>query len=135
MDTNTAIITILVAVVGGLGGLSSLIKTILDYRSQKRKDTEESKLKSLTTQIESLQEEQKFDALNQSKTLLLLLINFYPNDHQSILKEAENYRFILHGNTWMIDLLKKWADKEEVNIDYILNYHINEGEKNVNIHR
>ena len=124
MDTNTAIVTIIVGLAGGLGGASALAKTIFDIRQQKKKEREDAKFKQLITEMDALKAEQREDALNQSKLLLLLLINFFPKDHQSILSEAEKYRFTLNGNTWMIDVLKKWADKEDVNIDYIINYHV-----------
>ena len=124
MDTNTAIVTIIVGIVGGLGGLSALLKTVFDIRQQRKKEREDSRFKQLTLEMEKIQEEQRQEALNQSKLLLLLLINFYPTDHQSILAEAEKYRFVLKGNTWVLDILTKWAEQEKVNIDYIINYRI-----------
>ena len=47
----------------------------------------------------------------------------YLRKYFSSYEEAENYFFTLKGDSWMIEILTKWAEEENVDINYIKKVH------------
>lgn len=47
------------------------------------------------------------------------LIRNYPNEIKIIIDQAEYYFLQLHGNSWAWVLLSKWAEENNVDIEYL----------------
>lgn len=114
---NDTVLTILVALLGS-SGLFTVIQLLLNrYFNKKDKINEVSQL------LFTLRERIHLSELSDSRTQLLILINHYHDNHYAILKEAENYFCTLKGDSWMIEILTKWAEEENVDINYIKKVH------------
>lgn len=114
---NDTILTILIALLGS-SGLFTVIQLLLNrYFNKKDKIGEVSQL------LSALKKRIHLSELSDSRTQLLILINHYHDNHYAILKEAENYFCTLKGDSWMIEILTKWAEEEDINIDYIKRVH------------
>lgn len=110
-------LTIIIALLSS-SGLFTVIQLLLNrYFSKKDKIDEVSK------SLSALRERTHLRELSDSRTQLLILINHYHDNHYAILNEAENYFCTLKGDSWMIEILTKWAEEENVNIDYIKRVH------------
>lgn len=114
---NDTALTILIALLGS-SGLFTVIQLLLNrYFNKKDKIDEVSQL------LSALKKRIHLSELSDSRTQLLILINHYHDNHYAILKEAENYFCTLKGDSWMIEILTKWAEEEDINIDYIKRVH------------
>lgn len=114
---NNTALTILIALLGS-SGLFTVIQLLLNrYFNKKDKIDEVSQL------LSALKKRIHLSELSDSRTQLLILINHYHDNHYAILKEAENYFCTLKGDSWMIEILTKWAEEEDINIDYIKRVH------------
>ena len=113
-DTALAIIIALL----GSSGLFTVIQLLLN-RYFSKKD----KIDEVSQSLSALRERTHLSELSDSRTQLLILINHYHDNHYAILNEAENYFCTLKGDSWMIEILTKWAEEENVNIDYIKRVH------------
>ena len=98
---NDTVLTILVALLGS-SGLFTVIQLLLN-RYFSKKD----KINEVSQSLSALKERTHLSELSDSRTQLLILINHYHDNHYAILKEAENYFFILKGDSWMIEILTK----------------------------
>ena len=114
---NEMVLTILVALLGS-SGLFTVIQLLLN-RYFSKKD----KINEVSQSLSALKERTHLSELSDSRTQLLILINHYRDNHYAILKEAENYFCTLKGDSWMIEILTKWAEEENVNINYIKKVH------------
>ncbi len=102
----------------GSSGLFTVIQLLLN-RYFSKKD----KIDEVSQSLSALKERTHLSELSDSRTQLLILINHYHDNHYAILNEAENYFCTLKGDSWMIEILTKWAEEENVNIDYIKRVH------------
>lgn len=102
----------------GSSGLFTVIQFLLN-RYFSKKD----KIDEVSQSLSALRERTHLSELSDSRTQLLILINHYHDNHYAILNEAENYFCTLKGDSWMIEILTKWAEEENVNIDYIKRVH------------
>lgn len=102
----------------GSSGLFTVIQLLLN-RYFSKKD----KIDEVSQSLSALRERIHLSELSDSRTQLLILINHYHDNHYVILNEAENYFCTLKGDSWMIEILTKWAEEENVNIDYIKRVH------------
>lgn len=102
----------------GSGGLFTVIQLLLN-RYFSKKD----KIDEVSQSLSALRERTHLSEISDSRTQLLILINHYHDNHYAILNEAENYFCTLKGDSWMIEILTKWAEEENVNIDYIKRVH------------
>lgn len=114
---NDTALTILVALLGS-SGLFTVIQLFLN-RYFSKKD----KIDEVSQSLSALKERTYLSELSDSRTQLLILINHYHDNHYAILKEAENYFCTLKGDSWMIEILTKWAEEENVDINYIKKVH------------
>lgn len=114
---NDTILTVLIALLGS-SGLFTMIQFLLNryFNKKDKKDEIHQIIMSLAGRTQSSE-------LSDCRTQLLILINHYKDNHYAILKEAENYFFTLKGDSWMIEILTKWAEEENVDIDYIKRVH------------
>lgn len=110
-------VTIILACLGS-GGLFALLQTILNRIFSKHDQHDESK-----AILKKLSDHTNISDLNDSRIQLLILINHYPQCHQEILKEAENYFIKLKGDSWVASIVTNWAEKEHVDIEYIKRAH------------
>ena len=105
-------VTILVAVLsssGLIGGIFSVINTVLSRkaaRSDKQKEIE-----AKLAELEKATQENKMDA---TRVQMLLLMSDYPDDKQEILKIAERYFKDMGGNFYMDSLFSKWLKKNDL---------------------
>lgn len=120
------IMTITLACIGS-SGFFALIQFILN-RIFTKHDNKDSQIKSL----KRLAERADTGDLNDSRIQLLILINHYPQYHQEILKEAENYFINLKGDSWVDSIVTNWAEKENVDIEYIKRAHESTVKSNYN---
>lgn len=102
----------------GSSGLFTVIQLLLN-RYFSKKD----KIDEVSQSLSALRERTHLSELSDSRTQLLILINHYHDNHYAILNEAENYFCTLKGDSWMVEILTKWAEEENVNIDYIKRVH------------
>ena len=114
---NEMVLTILVALLGS-SGLFTVIQLLLN-RYFSKKD----KINEVSQSLSALKERTHLSELSDSRTQLPMLINHYHDNHYAILKEAENYFCTLKGDSWMIEILTKWAEEENVDINYIKKVH------------
>lgn len=114
MDTIT---TIVIAVISStaVGGVVQLLLNRM-FVKRDRKDNVSISLKDIDKRLRRTE-------LADSQTHLLLLINFYPSDHKSILCEAEHYICELGGNAWIWSILTEWARAEGVSIAHLEEVH------------
>lgn len=102
----------------GSGGLFTVIQLLLNRHFSKK-----DKIDEVSQSLSALRERTHLSEISDSRTQLLILINHYHDNHYAILNEAENYFCTLKGDSWMIEILTKWAEEENVNIDYIKRVH------------
>ena len=114
---NDTVLTILVALLGS-NGLFTVIQFLLNRHFNKK-----DKINEVSQLLFTLRERIHLSELSDSRTQLLILINHYHDNHYAILKEAENYFCTLKGDSWMIEILTKWAEEENVDINYIKRVH------------
>lgn len=114
---NDTALTILIALLGSSGLFTTIQFLLNKYFNKKDKTNETSQL------LFTLRERIHLSELSDSRTQLLILINHYHDNHYAILKEAENYFCTLKGDSWMIEILTKWAEEENVDINYIKRVH------------
>ena len=107
---NDTALTILIALLGS-SGLFTIIQFLLNRHFNKR-----DKINEVNQLLFTLRERIHLSELSDSRTQLLILINHYHDNHYAILKEAENYFCTLKGDSWMIEILTKWAEEENVDI-------------------
>lgn len=110
-------LTILLACLGS-SGFFALVQFLLT-RVFKKKDAEDETAKTL----KELRKSARISELNDYRTHVLILINHFPQDHQAILTAATDY-FRAGGDSWLYNIVCKWAEKEDVNVDYISELHI-----------
>lgn len=93
----------LVLAILGSGALSALISGVFaainNYQNNKKANNDE-KLKKLEIDI--------------VRTQLLLMMAYYPNNVQEILKVAEHYFADLHGNWYATSLFFSFLEKNEI---------------------
>lgn len=112
MTISETAVTILVAVLsssGLIGGIFSVINTVLSRkaaRSDKQKEIE-----AKLAELEKATQENKMDA---TRVQMLLLMSDYPDDKQEILKIAERYFKDMGGNFYMDSLFSKWLIKNDL---------------------
>lgn len=111
------ITTIIIACIGS-SGFFAVIQMLLNrlFIKHDNKDENSKSLKRLAERADT-------GDLNDSRIQLLILINHYPQCHTEILKEAENYFINLHGDSWVASIVTDWAQKENVDIEYIKRAH------------
>ena len=114
---NNTALTILIALLGS-SGLFTTIQFLLNRHFNKK-----DKINEVSQLLFTLKERIHLSELSDSRTQLLILINHYHDNHYAILKEAENYFCTLKGDSWMIEILTKWAEEENVDINYIKRVH------------
>lgn len=114
---NDTTLTILIALLGSSGLFTTIQFLLNKYFNKKDKTNETSQL------LFTLRKRIHLSELSDSRTQLLILINHYHDNHYAILKEAENYFCTLKGDSWMIEILTKWAEEENVDINYIKRVH------------
>lgn len=114
---NDTALTILIALLGS-SGLFTIIQFLLNRHFNKK-----DKINEVNQLLFTLRERIHLSELSDSRTQLLILINHYHDNHYAILKEAENYFCTLEGDSWMIEILTKWAEEENVDINYIKRVH------------
>lgn len=114
---NDTALTILVALLGS-SGLFTVIQFLLNRHFNKK-----DKINEVSQLLFTLRERIHLSELSDSRTQLLILINHYHDNHYAILKEAENYFCTLKGDSWMIEILTKWSEEENVDINYIKRVH------------
>lgn len=114
---NDTMLAVLIALLGS-SGLFTMIQFLLNRYFNKKDKKDE-----IHQTIMSLAKRTHLSELSDCRTQLLILINHYSDNHYAILKEAENYFFNLKGDSWMIEILIKWAEEENVDIDYIKRVH------------
>lgn len=97
---------ILIAVLGG-GNLILFIKFLIERHDKKAEKDEEDKKEDIKKTLAKLEK----DGL---RTQLLLLILIKPGEKTEILRLAEHYFKVLHGNWYMTSIFNNWLKTENV---------------------
>ena len=97
---------ILIAVLGG-GNLILFIKFLIERHDKKAEKAEEDKKDDIQNKLLVLEK----DGL---RTQLLLLILIKPGEKTEILRIAEHYFKVLHGDWYMTSIFNKWLKAENV---------------------
>lgn len=104
MDT---IKTILVAALSG--GLFTFIIFFVQ-----RKDNKNDQLDKLEKAIAEIQEKLIIAEKDRIRTQMLIMMNHYPDDRIEIMKLAEHYFAVLHGDWYMTSIFNKWLEKNSI---------------------
>lgn len=114
---SEATVTLLVALLsssGLIGGIFSIINTIISRKTARGDKQEEIKkelaeLKANTEkEIAEIKTEVQENRLDMARIQLMLLMSDYPDDVSEIMKAAEKYFVTLGGNFYMDTLFAKW---------------------------
>lgn len=114
---SEATVTLLVALLsssGLIGGIFSIINTIISRKTARGDKQEEIKkelaeLKANTEkEIAEIKSEVQENRLDMARIQLMLLMSDYPDDVSEIMKAAEKYFVTLGGNFYMDTLFAKW---------------------------
>lgn len=97
---------ILIAVLGG-GNLILFIKFLIERHDKKVEKEEDEKKDDIKNTLNKLEK----DGL---RTQLLLLILIKPEEKTEILRLAEHYFKVLHGNWYMTSIFNNWLKAENV---------------------
>lgn len=127
--------TIIVAIIGGIGGICAGIVSILKFVSE-RKDLKEQrsienilddKLSPIISCLDKLDKhrskqdkELKETRLDTTRIQLMMLIEHQPYNHDTIIKVAERYFLELDGNWIMAAEFLDWSEKEKVKVSPLL---------------
>lgn len=114
---------ILVAILGAVAGLSTLIIFFVNRHDSKKFFTEDEKKEILVAvrKIPTIE-------LDTMRLQILNLIQHSPNNHDTILNLCRQYFKKLHGNSYMIAIVCEWGKQEgidqQVIAELINNEHI-----------
>lgn len=97
---------ILLGVLGG-GNLVLFIKFLIERQDRKKEKAEDKEQEGIKNKLLVLEK----DGL---RTQLLLLILIRPDEQTEILRIAEHYFKVLHGNWYMTSIFNKWLKTHEV---------------------
>lgn len=97
---------ILLGVLGG-GNLILFIKFLIERHDRKKEKAEEKEQEGIKNKLLVLEK----DGL---RTQLLLLILIRPNEQTEILRIAEHYFGVLHGNWYMTSIFNKWLEDNDI---------------------
>ena len=97
---------VLIAVLGG-GNLILFIKFLIERHDKKVEKEEDEKKDDIKNTLNKLEK----DGL---RTQLLLLILIKPEEKTEILRLAEHYFKVLHGNWYMTSIFNNWLKAENV---------------------
>lgn len=120
---SEATVTVLVALLsssGLIGGIFSIINTIISRKTARGDKQEEIKkelaeLKANTKkEIAEIKTEVQENRLDMARIQLLLLMSDYPDDISEIMKAAEKYFVTLGGNFYMDTLFTKWLKSHKL---------------------
>ena len=109
---SDATVTIIVALLGSsglIGGIFSVINTILS-----RKTAKSDKQKEIEKEIAEIKKEMAENKIDSARIQLMLLISDYPDDVSEIMKAAERYFVTLGGNFYMDNLFQKWLNSHDL---------------------
>lgn len=109
---SDATVTIIVALLGSsglIGGVFSVINTILS-----RKAARSDKQKEIEAEMTAIKNETQENKLDLARIQLMLLISDYPDDTAEIMKAAERYFVTLGGNFYMDTLFTKWLKSQKL---------------------
>ena len=125
MDWTAVLVCVLSGVLGGGGVVATILVTKMKrkYEKEDKNDQILAEIKKLHIRDEEMDARHRECMLGISKVTLAVLIEHNPKDHKSILDEAVYYFGELGGDSWAYDKVSRWAEQEDVNIDYIDNLH------------
>ena len=75
---------------------------------------------ALEGKIDAMATNQLQNDLETARVDLMQAIQHAPSEHQAILALGERYFLELQGDTWMSGVFRKWAEDENVDINYII---------------
>lgn len=114
-------------VAGAIGSISVIYKTIAKVAGKALSDLLEKHLKAITDNqealvkdVRALRVELSQNNLQTARLDLTQALKHAPKEHKAILDLAWHYFIELGGNTYETGLFKEWAEKEGVDISYIL---------------
>ena len=106
LEGQTMIENILLGVLGG-GNLVLFIKFLIERHDRKKEKAEDKEQEGIKNKLLVLEK----DGL---RTQLLLLILIRPDEQTEILRIAEHYFKVLHGNWYMTSIFNNWLKAHEV---------------------
>lgn len=113
-ETTAAVLVALLSSSGLIGGIFSIINTVISRKTARGDKQEEIKkelaeLKASTEkEIAEIKNEVQENRLDMARIQLMLLMSDYPDDVGEIMKAAEKYFVTLGGNFYMDTLFAKW---------------------------
>lgn len=109
---SDATVTILVALLGSsglVGGIFSVINTILS-----RKAAKSDKQKEIEAKLNELDKRSIKNEHDAVRLQMLVLFADYPDDTQEILRVAEHYFSEIKGNWYMTSIFNKWLESKDI---------------------
>ena len=109
---SDATVTIIVALLGSsglIGGVFSVINTILS-----RKAARSDKQKEIEKKLSDLEKATKENKLDSVRLQMLVMISDYPNDTSEIMRIAEHYFSELKGNWYMTSIFNTWLESNNI---------------------
>ena len=113
-ETTAAVLVALLSSSGLIGGIFSIINTVISRKTARGDKQEEIKKElaelkvSTEKEIAEIKNEVQENRLDMARIQLMLLMSDYPDDVGEIMKAAEKYFVTLGGNFYMDTLFAKW---------------------------
>lgn len=113
-ETTAAVLVALLSSSGLIGGIFSIINTVISRKTARGGKQEEIKKElaelkvSTEKEIAEIKNEVQENRLDMARIQLMLLMSDYPDDVSEIMKAAEKYFVTLGGNFYMDTLFAKW---------------------------
>lgn len=108
-DTLATVLVALLGSSGLIGGIFSVINTVLS-----RKAAKSDKQQEIEKRLEQLEKDTAENKQDATRVQMLLLMSDYPDDKQEILKIAERYFKEMGGNFYMDSLFLKWLARNDL---------------------
>lgn len=109
---SETVLQITLAVLGSsglIGGIFSVINTILSRRAAKS-----DKQKEIEAKLIALEKSTQENKMDTTRLQMLVLMSDYPEDKQEILKVSERYFKDMGGNFYMDSIFSKWMKKNDI---------------------
>lgn len=108
------VITIICTLVGS-AGIFGFVQFLIE-RNDKKKGYAKmlvDKLDTISEKVDKLEGRMTCDELDTTRIQLLVLIKDYPDDRESILKVAQKYFDVLHGDWYVTHIFNMWCAEHD----------------------
>ena len=102
------VVTIILAALASTG-LFAFVEFLI-----KRSDDKRDNYDAVIERLEKIEKRLDTNEKDSLRTQMLIMMNHYPEDHIEIMKLAERYFSVLHGDWYMTSIFNKWLEKNSI---------------------